>query len=158
VKRWLGLFLTQQALIEDGRSTPRQVRPVIPAIGSGWEIHAPDDRRDGAISPEDRRFARLTRYVLPGASEQTQDVAIFTPRRPVFRCRSGHVLIHKRSVIYMLRAPVGSSRRGFSFATARNPSQCRIAFFSILLLHVIAFSAIYRSSPPRRSLRPIWWT
>lgn len=59
---------------------PRLVSSGDSVAGSSWEIQAPDGRRGGAIALEDRRFYRLRRNILPGTSEQTQDIANFAAR------------------------------------------------------------------------------
>ena len=40
-------------------------------------IHALDGQHDGTINREDRHFTHETRNILPGTSEQAQDIAEF---------------------------------------------------------------------------------
>lgn len=70
-----------------GPVMPRRVLSGDSATGSGWEIHAPDDRRGGAMTLEDRRLGAPCPNISPGTSEQTRDVADFAPR-------SGCICLH----------------------------------------------------------------
>jgi len=53
--------------------------------GHRYGIDGPDDRGRRDKPVEDRRASRSDRIILPGTAEQTQDFAIFTPRRSLFR-------------------------------------------------------------------------
>lgn len=79
-----------------GPVMPRRVLSGDSATGSGWEIHAPDDRRGGAMTLEDRRLSTRNATSWREPPSRPKILRFSAPRSRFFACRHGIVLIHKR--------------------------------------------------------------
>jgi hypothetical protein len=157
VKSRLGLFLSQQAMIEDGRSKPRQVRPMIPPSAAVGGFMHRIGRRDGSIALEDRRFTAFLAPICREPPSRRRFSARFAPRSDRFGCEIIHDLLRTECLLDRFAPrpdhPAGAFFLRHVFGSVKKMRSS--LSFRLTPLAIIAILVLVHTSH-EEALAPIW--